>query len=280
MNRFLLAVCVLGLCAVGARADRIAPIASPVERALRSHAVAVGKVTAIEKDTIDAPLFPGATNKVAHKIAVVKIETGLFGVENITHIKIGFVPPNPALRRGPDNPDFKVGEEWLFFLTKNETGGFYTIPYLTPPVESKVTDYKDQVAIVKNTLATIADPAKAMKAEKPEDRFNAALAILYKFRAVPEGTRETETITLSAEESRPILRALSEGKWKTERASSSLNGYSAFAMLGLTDKDGWKQPKVEEGKDFFEQMRVAYNAWLEGAGKDYRIKKLVPKTGK
>ncbi len=280
MKRFLLAVCVLAVIAIDVRADRIAPIASPIERAIRSRAVLVGKVTAIEKDTVDAPLFPGATNKVAHKIAVVKIETGLAGVENITHIKIGFVPPNPALRRGPDNPELKEGQEWLFFLTKNEAGGFYTIPYLTPPIESIAADYKDQVASVKTMLGLVADPAKAMKAEKAEDRFNAAVAILLKYRSVPEGTRETETITLTADESRPILKALGEGVWKTERASASMNAYSAFAMLGLTDKDGWKQPKLIEGKNFFEQMREAYNVWLAGPGKDYRIKKLVPKTGK
>ncbi len=261
-----------------ARADRVAPIASPVQRALRSPVVVVGKVTSIEKETVDAPLYPGSTNKVAHKIAVVKVETGLAGAENLTHIKIGFVTPTAELRRGPDNPELKEGQEWLFFVTKHSDNGFYSIPYLTPPVESKAGDYKAQVESVKKALAAIADPAKAMKSEKAEDRYNAAVAIVYNLRSVPEGTRgEIEQVPLTAEESRPLLKALTEGKWKSEIASQAFNGFSAFSMLGLEEADGWKQPEPQAGQEFVEQTREAFAKWLDGAGKDYRIKKIVPK---
>ena len=37
---------------------------------------------------------PGGA-KIAHKIAVIKIETGLSGAANQTHVKVGFVPPRP-----------------------------------------------------------------------------------------------------------------------------------------------------------------------------------------
>ena len=36
----------------------------------------------------------------------------------------------------------------------------------------------------------------------------------------------------------------------------------------------------EAGKDFVELTRAAYVKWLDGPGKDYRIKKLVPKKEK
>src|SRR4051812_32739446 len=122
MLRLSLVALAIVVIAVPASADRMAPIARPVERALRTPVVVVGKVTAIEKDPIDAPPYPGATNKVAYKIAVVKVETNLAGAANTTHLKVGFVPAGAGGRRGPENPDLKEGEEWLFFLTKHHGG--------------------------------------------------------------------------------------------------------------------------------------------------------------
>src|SRR5262245_13296778 len=79
MSRFLIASLVVIVVAIPASADRMAPIARPVERALRTPVVVVGKVTAIEKDPVDATLYPGAQQKVSFKIAVVKVETNLAG---------------------------------------------------------------------------------------------------------------------------------------------------------------------------------------------------------
>lgn len=284
MLRVSLAAFVVLAAALPARADRIAPIASPVERTLRVPVVVTGKVTAVEKDTVDAPLYPGATNKVAHKIAVVKIETALAGADGLTHIKVGFVTPAAekvtGIRagRGLNNPELKEGQEWLFFLTKNADGNFHAIAYMTPPVESAANDYKAQVESVKKVLAVVADPAKALKAEKAEDRFSAAVATIYKLRMPPEGARgQTENVALAADESRAILKALTEGTWVTDRSGGSLTGYSAFAMLGLGAADGWKPPAGVAGEDFAETTRAAFAKWLDGPGKDYRIKKVVPK---
>ena len=280
MSRTALTAFVLLALAAPARAHRIGPTASPVQRALQTQVVVVGKVTAVEKEAVDAPIYPGGA-KISHKIAVVKIESNLFGADNTTHLKVGFVPSGTAgfrPGRGPDNPDLKEGEEWLFFLTKHHNGEFHAIPYMTPPVGSKVETYKAEVESVKKMLALVADPAKAMKAEKAEDRFNAAVAIIYKLRMPPEGAfAGTETVALTADESRPILKALAEGAWKGTRRDEGLNGYSAFSMLGLTDADGWKPPAAKAGVDFLELTREAYAKWLDGPGKDYRIKKLVPK---
>lgn len=277
MRRIVLAALALVVVAAPARADRIAPIAHPVERALRAPVVVVGKVTAIEKDTVDAPLYPGATNKVPHKIAVVKIGTGLIGADNLTHLKIGFVPPNPNLRRGPENPDLKEGEEWLFFLTKNEAGNFLAIPYMTPPVKSDSPTFKDDVAGVTKVLAVFADPAKALKADKAADRFDAALALVTRYRTVPEGARGVELVAISAAESKLILKALAGGEWRTARAGERMNGLSAFFSLGLNDKDGWKQPQAKPGEDFAALARAEFAKWIDGPGKDYQIKKFVAK---
>ncbi|HEY1186061.1 MAG TPA: hypothetical protein VGE74_00330, partial [Gemmata sp.] len=267
-----------------ARADRMGPYASPVERALRVPVVVVGKVTAVEKEPTDAPIYPGAAQKVAHTVVVVKVESNLAGADALTHIRVGFVTPaaekGAGIRpgRGLNNPELKEGQEWLFFLTKSTDGKFYAIPYMTPPIETKAEGYEAQLASAKKVLAAVADPVKALKAEKAEDRFDAAVAIIYKSRALPEGSRgATETVALSADESRLILKALGGGAWKPAPASQTLNGYGAFAMLGLGAADGWKAPAIKPGEDFFEAMRGAFVTWLDGPGKEYRLKKLVLK---
>jgi hypothetical protein len=278
MSRFLLVSAAIVAIALPARADRIAPIAQPIERALRSPVVVVGKVTAVEKDAVETTLYPGASNKVAHKIAAVKVETNLAGADNTTHLKVGFVPPGAGGRRGPENPELKEGQEWLFFVTKHHSGEFYAIPYMTPPLDAKAPGFKGQVEAVKKVLATVADPAKALKTEKAEDRFAASVAIIYKLRTPPEGSfKGTEAVTLTADESRPILKALAESAWKDDPGFTTISGYRSFVMLGLTEADGWKAPAAEAGKDYVELTRAAYTKWLDGPGKDYRIKKLVPK---
>jgi len=278
MSRLLLVALALMGLALPAKADRIAPVANPVERALRVPVVVVGKVTAIEKDAVDAELYPGAGKKVAHKIAVVKVETDLAGAAGATHLKIGFVTAAAGLRRGPDNPELKEGQEWLFFLVKHHAGEFYSIPYMTPPLDAKAANAKAQIEEVKKVLALVADPAKAMKVEKAEDRFAAAVTIVFKLRTPPEASyKGVETAALTADESRPLLKALAEGAWKADPGERSVNAYRSFVLLGLTEADGWKPPVAEAGKDYVELTRTAYIKWLDGPGKDYRIKKLIPK---
>jgi hypothetical protein len=275
MSRFLLAVCALGLVAMPARADRVGPASGPAERALRSSVVVVGKVTSFEKDTIDAPAYPGSTAKLSYKVAVVKVETALAGADGLTHIKVGFAPTRRY------ETVLTEGQEGLFFLVRHHEGTFHIVPYMTPPFDAKAAPFKGQLEEAQKALATVADPAKALKAEKPEDRAGAAAAIVFKLRTPPEGGfKGTEAVALTADESRPILKALAETPWVNDRRDLTLNGYRSFTLLGLTEADGWKLPAPEAGKDFVEVTRAAYIKWLDGPGKDYRIKKLVPKKDK
>jgi hypothetical protein len=276
MTRTFVAAVLLLALAAPVRADRMPPLTSPIERALRMPVVVVGKVASIEKETTEAPLFPGALEKVPHRIALVKIETNLAGAAGITHIRVGFVTPKVPVRRGPENPELAEGQTWLFFLTKYPDATFYSIPYMTPPVDSESRDYKTQLASVKRVMDILDNPAKALKAEKVEDRYLAAVALIYKLRSVPEGIREVETVDLTAAESRPILKALAEDVWVTND-KMPLHGERAFRLLGLGATDGWMLPMPEAGQDYPEQVRAAYAKWLDGPGKDYRIKKIAPK---
>lgn len=266
-------------------AKRVMRLFTPIEKLVRADVVAVGKVTALEKDTVTvtATPTPDAPDKLTYKIAVLKVEDGLYGAANITHVKIGFIPPAPVDpaaapvrpgRGGLQQVNLTVGLEGLFYLTKHHSGEFYIINPLMAPEGGD----KDQIALVKKGAAVLADPTKALKAEKAEDRFFAANVLVTKYRTYPEGGGEVENVKVSAAESKLILKALSEGNWKSDpKAPQAPNAYQSFSQLGLTDKDGWAPPAVKPGEDFIDKNKEAFAAWLAGAGKDYQIEKMVKK---
>lgn len=268
-------------------AKRAIRIFTPMEKIARADAVVVGKVTAIEKKDVEATPFPGDPNKISYKIAVIKVESGLVGAANITHVKVGFVPPPPA---DPAAPPVRPGRggfqqvnltenmEGLFYLTKHHSGEFYTINPIMAPIEAKADGYKDQLAMAKKGATVLTEPMKALKAEKADDRFFAAVMLVNKYRAYPEGGVEAETAKVAADESKLVLKALAEANWKGDPNNPEApNAYQAFSLLGLNDKDGWKYPMVKPGEDFIEKTKEAFATWLTGAGKDYQINKWVPK---
>jgi hypothetical protein len=287
---FAAAVAALVL-APSVEAKRAIRIFSPVEKLVRSDVVAVGKVTAIEKDDVLAPQFPGAPDKVAYKVAVVKIESGLVGTNAITHVKIGFVPPagDPnAPQPGGGRPgrggyapvNLTKDMEALFYLKKHHSADFYTVEPIMAPIETKDEGYKAQMELVKKGAAVIADPLKALKAEKADDRTFAAALLVTKYRSYPDNAPEVENVKIGADESKLILKAISEGDWKKDQDGTAPHPYQAFSMLGLNETSGFKFPMVKPGEDFIEKAKEAYTAWLAGAGKDYQITKIVAKPKK
>lgn len=283
---FVAAVAAL-VFAPSADAKRAIRIFSPTEKLVRSDVVAVGKVTALEKDTIDAPQYPGAPDKVAYKIAVVKIENGLVGANNITHVKIGFIPPAEGAppvgrpgRGGYAPVNLTKDMEALFYLKKHHSADFYTVEPIMAPTDTKDEGYKAQLETVKKGAAVIADPTKALKAEKADDRLFAAALLVTKYRSYPENAPEVENVKIGADESKLILKAIAEGDWKKDQDGVSPHPYQAFSMLGLNQTSGFKFPQVKPGEDFITKAKETYTEWLAGAGKDYQITKIVAKPKK
>jgi hypothetical protein len=300
MRRFCFSLAVAAaavtLLAVPAPALMIA-MKPAAQRALTAEMVVVGKVTSIEKDVIEAAPFVNAPNKVAYKIAVVKIESTLAGKNNDTHIKVGFIPPLPPAAPNPDAPpggiriaprrpnlapELKEGQEFVFFLSKHPSANFYIMPAMSPPLDVKAEETKKELESIKKTLAVIADPMNALKSEKAEERIFAAATMLGKHRSYPDQGGEIDQVAISADESKLILKALAESDWtKIDRGSP--NGMQSFYQLQLTDKDGWVAPKPvrpqpgQPAVNFNEVVKEAFVKWLDGPGKDYVIKKIVPK---
>jgi hypothetical protein len=305
MSRFLhvavLALLTLGVMTESAFGLRMA-LRTPAQRALASEVVVVGKVTAIEKELVDLPPFPGAPTSVGHRVAVVKIETNLAGAANITHLRIAFVPPaKPAVDPPPGagRPVRRVrgslpglalteGQEMLFFLIKHPNGEFYVMSGMSPPMEINGEAGKKELATIKKITETIAEPMRGLKSDKPSVRGETAAIMVMKYRSYPETAREVEQLPINVEESKLILRALAEAEWPRDGrgvpgASNVVTPYAAYLSLGLTEQDGWKQPALPKAQagvpppDYTAIQKDAFKEWLASAGKDYVIKKFVAK---
>lgn len=302
MKRFAILPSVAALvAALGATPAPALVIAmkSPNQRAIGADVVVVGKVTAVEQDTVEAAPFANAPNKLQYKVAVIQVQTSLAGADNLTHLKVGFVPPpkpvppadnapQPGLvrpirpRPGLAMPDLKEGQEFVFFLVKHRDAGFYVMPNMSPPLDVKGEGTKQEVENIKKVLAVTADPTKALKADRPEDRAFAAAVLISKYRNYPDFGGEVDQQPISADESKLILKALAEGDW-TKFDRTAPNGMQAFYSLGLTDGDGWVPPKPmrpqpgQPPMNFNQVTKDAFVKWLAGPGKDYQIKRVVPK---
>jgi hypothetical protein len=296
------AVTTVGLCLSEARAMRIA-FRSPAQRAIGSELVVIGKVTGFEKDLVQAAPHAGAKDTVGYKVAIVQVKTGVIGAEKLTEVKVGFIPApkaepvppapvggpiRPVIRPRPvRQPELAEGQELLLFLAKHPSGKFYVLPAMSPPVDLSTDAGKAEVESVKKIAAILADPAKGLKSDKPEDRAETASVMVMKYRSFPELGGEVEQAAIPVEESRTLLKALTEVSWSNViRPGMPVmpNPTQAFYALGLTAKDGWVPPAIVPSPpgsppvDFNEVQRQAFMQWLDGPGKGYQIKKVVAKS--
>ncbi len=283
MTRTLLVAAVaVAMIASPAPAGAPAPAPSTAAKFAASEVIVTGKVTAIEKDTVDATSpYPGAKDKVAYKVAVVKIDGALAGAEKVTHIKIGFVPPDPnappvrgsggVIRPREPVPELKEGQAVLVFLSKHPTADFYVMPYRYLPADLGTDAGKKELEQVKKFATVLADPMKGLRSDTAAVRAETALLLVTKYRTAPTLAPKIEQVPVAADESKLILQALVEGNWNSGPA------LLAFLQLGLTEKDGWKDPVVKPGENYIASTKDAFVKWLDAPGKDYRVKKFVPK---
>jgi hypothetical protein len=234
-------------------------------------------------------------------VALVKVQENLIGAENITHLKIAFVPqevaPPPPIAR-PFRPkdqeivqrttaypvDLREGEEFLFFLVKHPGGLYFMMLYPDLPIVVKGRD--KEIYQAKEVAAILAKPMVALKSDKPEVRVRAAAVLVMKFRSRPYFAEQVDQVPIDAEMSRLILQALAEADWR-EKANVDLDVANAVADLELGPRDGWKHGSVafappSPDRPSLNSLRLALHKsfveWLKGPGKNYRIKKFVAKN--
>ena len=281
------------LAAITQQCGAAPPPPSAVERFLMSDIVVVGKVARIEADMVEAtPPYAGVKEKTKYRVAVVKIDSHVAGADKPKEIKIGFVPwpkvgpGDRPLRTDTLMPELKDGQESLFFLSKHPTADFHVMPGRNYPVAVRAGQANAELEMVKRTAAIVADPMKALKSDKAETRAEAAAIMVLKYRARQVFVAETEAVAIDTEESKLILKGLAESDWRFEAPRPAGNylpfPYLAFLHLGLTEQDGWVDPVIANNPGMPQPDRGvvigdAFGQWLKGPGKNYVIKKLVPK---
>ncbi|HMF11177.1 MAG TPA: hypothetical protein VKE94_02695, partial [Gemmataceae bacterium] len=94
-------------------------------RATTADVIVVGKVTTIEDRKVRAERFLGDSGE--YTVAVVKVEEALLGAKDLTHVKVGSLPPVPGRGRFFPSARLLKGQEVLLFLTPHARE-----PFLVP----------------------------------------------------------------------------------------------------------------------------------------------------
>jgi len=267
MTRLLL-FAALSMFLPSVAAGKRAPGNTPALSAATSPYVLVGTVTEIDKDPVELASAPGAKDKQSLSVATVKVTDAIRGLKTETHVKVAF---QPSVRSGQNLAE---KQEYLLFLSKHHEGNFYVMNWMNAPLP--VTDANREVVVrVKAIGKILSDPAKALEAEKAEDKALAAAVLTTGYRT-PGGTAQTtEAVPLA--ESQAILKGLGAVDWGTTQNIGGFDLPRTFAQLALTEKDGWKQPGFKPGDNFGGAMHKAYTEWLAGPGAKHQILKYVAK---
>ena len=273
------------------------------QKVAQAEVVVTGKVSSLEKETVELPQFSGDKNKVAFTVAVIKIESILSGAKNVTHLKVAFLTqaggggeeqnlglpikgrPLPIRPGGFGPIQLIEGQEGIFFLQKHPgSGSYYAIQQGFAPIAAKAENYKEELAQVKSITDALADPMKALKAEKLDARLLAASAIVGKYRSNPTGQLVEKAIP--AEETKLILKTLFEADWTAADMPApgfdyqTSPGYLA-SMIGLNPGvNGIPQIQIKPGESYNAKMKEAIQAWHAKNGEKFEIKKFVAKEKK
>jgi hypothetical protein len=272
-------------------------------RAIYAEVVVLGKVTEIEKETIEGPAYVGAPKdqKATYKIAVVKIEDPLIGARGLTQLRVGFLADGlaaapmpgdggpPVLGGGRPVPGrlrgavaavaLIAGQEGCFFLDPLPGSDFYISSSIGPPLNKKDETFEKDMKAVQAVVKAIDDPVAALKAKDLNDRFRAAQAILQKHQTA-RGNR-TAREAVPEQENKLLLGVLAELPWLPKEAPAGpgevVPSRSALWHAVNWSEHGFKQPKNAPGVDFNKVMDDATTAFLKENAEKIKLKRLVAK---
>jgi hypothetical protein len=177
----------------------------------------------------------------------------------------------------PDTGRFKldlpVGHEGLYFLSAVKGESFYTTTAYSGVIakgSGSGSEFDLAVNEAKRAGKVLDDPVAALKSKEANERGFAAGMLIIQARSNRFGSAKTEPI--DAEISKLILKSLADVEdWKGSTPFNQFGGpLQLFLRLGVTEKDGWNQPK-----DFAEIPAVAAK-WLKENAETYRIQRFVP----
>jgi hypothetical protein len=269
----------LALLAAPAFAFRIAPAPVSVKVA-QSDVVVVGKVGKVEDKNVSATQTPGDPNKVEYQVVAFKVDDALLGKAG-KEIRIGFLPPRAGgpIRPGLRGPSFVLttDQECCLFLVKHHAEDFYVAaPMAWAFPDKQNADYEKSVEDAKKCCKLLADPEAGLKSKEADDRLLTAGMLVSRYRTDKTGSGKTEDVP--AEQSKLILKTLADADWAPKPQPPGglfgfqMNPQAIFFQLGLTDKDGWKQP--QDGTKIEQEAKK----WLKENAESYKMQRFVTET--
>src|SRR5262249_19274379 len=209
-------------------AIRVLPVHQRVGSA---DCVVLGKVTSLEEKSVGARTFPGATDKMEYRIAVVHINKALIGAKGLTEIRVGFIAPmginlpkgvkgggirpNIRIRRPFMQPNLTKGQEGLFLLNKHFEESFYTLGFGGFTNKENNANFNKEVDVVKRCVRLLDKPLTGLKSKDSSERLLAASLLLTRYRTVPPGVdfNKAKTKPINGKESELILTTIAEADW-------------------------------------------------------------------
>jgi hypothetical protein len=192
------------------------------------------------------------------------------------------MPPNggPAIQPLPGRvrPPFgaqqvqlQMGQEGMFFVNKHHKEDFFLSPPYTQFVDRQNNNnFDNDVKGAKQVAKVMADPVKGLKSDSKEERYTAAAILIAKYRqpANPTG-QPMKTEKIDADESKLILKALSEGNWDAKQTSTTVPApFTLFYQIGVTN---YNPGPVRTQEEAFKAMQK----WLDENNGKFRIERLV-----
>jgi hypothetical protein len=110
-----------------------------------------------------------------------------------------------------------------------------------------------------------------LKSKDASERLLTASLLISRYRTVKPGMvgPNFKTKPIDAKESKLILTTLAEAEWTQQFKFGEPNPQGLFFQLGVTDKDGWKQPAN------FQELPAKAKEWLKEHASTYLIQQYV-----
>ena len=245
---------------------------------------------------------PPAANqpKANYRIAVVQVTEAIHGVKKDTQmIRVAFIAPAngdpnvgggaiggniqilPAIQPGGlanrrpfigGSVQLQMGQDGIFKLNKHHKESFFDAPNYTSFINRQNNaNFDNEVKAAKQLSKVLDNPVAALKADDLGERSLAAAVLIGKYRNNTTGVAMKQE-PIDAEESKLILKVLSQSDWSINRTSDAMPyGPELFNQLGVNQKDGYNPVNVRNQQDIYKAMQT----WLSDNTDKYRIQKFV-----
>jgi hypothetical protein len=270
-----------------AKALMIAPQPVPM-RVASADLVVVGKVTGFADKLVKVKQNDNDMNPIEYQVAIVKVQKALVGGgKGMKEIRVGFIPapaggdvapgggpgirPHIRIRRYPTF-SLSLNQEACMFLNKHPKADFYVGQGFAGLINKEGNaNFEKELAEVKQAAKLLADPKAGLKSDNADERLLTVGMLITRYRTPQQPqVGEPKTEPIDAKESKLILETLAKADWKQMPTRPfQMTPQTVFFRLGLTEKDGWKQPQD------FQKLPDAAKKWLEDNADTYRIQRFV-----